>query len=59
MNREEKIMTSMKGRKDLGVHRIPPTQAIPKQSKAPTKTSNSDNKKMKKVMKKAGMLDNC
>lgn len=58
-------MADMTGRKDLGVRRIPPTQEIPKQSKAPTKTSNGTSndktmkEKMKKVMTAKGMLKPC
>ena len=49
----------MTGRKDLGVQRLPPTAAIPKQSKTPTRTVGTKVKgKMKKAMKQAKMA-NC
>lgn len=63
------MKSNMTGRKDLGVMRVP-AQAIPKQSKTMTKTSNGNSNdktgvtkdiaaKMKKVMSAKGMLDKC
>ncbi len=55
----------MSGRKDLGIRRLPQSNAIPVQSKGPTKTSNgmthtkTMKAKMKKVMVAKGMIKDC
>lgn len=61
MNNLEGKMGNMTGRKDLGIRKLPPTQAIPVQSKSPTRTSDglknyNMKRKMSKVMKAKGMI---
>lgn len=54
-------MANMTGRKDLGIRRLPQSQAIPLQSKSETRTGNglqnyNMKKKMSKIMKAKGMI---
>ncbi len=54
-------MADMTGRKDLGIRRLPQSQAIPVQSKAETRTGDglrnyNMKRKMTKIMKAKGMI---
>ena len=54
-------MANMTGRKDLGIRRVPQSQAIPLQSKSETRTGNglqnyNMKRKMSKIMKAKGMI---